>query len=92
MLILIVIFYFSLFICNKTDDPNRVPTKCEVCKLLAKELTDNLQQHNSPAAIDIGYSLDDGPKKKTKYADSYVRHINLKSSFDNCLFKRNTSD
>lgn len=69
---------FRYFLClcffasNFADDPNRLPTKCEVCKLLAEELTENLQAHNSPMVIETGYSLDAKQAKKTKYADSYV--------------------
>ena len=59
------------------DDPNRLPTKCEVCKLLAQELTENLQKHNSPMVIETSYSLDEKQARKTKYADSYVCRIRL---------------
>ena len=42
-----------------------------VCKLLAQELTENFQEHNSPSVIETSYSLDDKQPKKTKYSDSY---------------------
>lgn len=61
-----------LFTSSLADDPNRLPTKCEVCKLLAQELTENLQAHNSPMVIETSYSLDSKQAKKTKYTDSYV--------------------
>ena len=43
-----------------------------VCKLLAEELTENFQAHNSPSVIETSYSLDAKQPKKTKYSDSYV--------------------
>lgn len=80
----------SLLIVILTDDPNRLPTKCEVCKLLAQELTENLQEHNSPMVIETGYSLDEKQARKTKYADSYVLDF-FKIEFDRSkIFSRET--
>ena len=41
-----------------------------VCKLLAQELSENFQEHNSASVIDTSYSLDAKPTKRTKYSDS----------------------
>ncbi|CAF0751415.1 unnamed protein product [Didymodactylos carnosus] len=76
----IILLFLSLkVILTISDDPNRLPTKCEVCKLLAQELTDNLQAHGSHEVIDTGYSLDDrsNAKNKKKYSESETRLIEV---------------
>ncbi|CAF2361940.1 unnamed protein product [Rotaria sp. Silwood2] len=75
MLVYFVFVNLCLFSINFADDPNRLPTKCEVCKLLAQELTENFQEHNSPSVIETSYSLDAKQPKKTKYSDSETRLI-----------------
>lgn len=75
MICLSVILCFLFFRSTLADDPKRVPTKCEVCKLLAQELTENFQERNSPAVIETGYSFDNTKAKKMKYSDSETRLI-----------------
>ncbi|CAF1253380.1 unnamed protein product [Adineta steineri] len=75
MFVYFIFINFCLFSINFADDPNRLPTKCEVCKLLTQELTENFQQHNSPSVIETSYSFDDKQPKKTKYSDSETRLI-----------------
>ncbi len=55
-----------------------------VCKLLAQELTENFQEHNSPSVIETSYSLDAKQPKKTKYSDSYVLNGISSSHFFIC--------
>ncbi|CAF1333828.1 unnamed protein product [Adineta ricciae] len=75
MLLSFILIPFCLFTINFADDPNRLPTKCEVCKLLAQELTESFQEHNSPSVIETSYSLDAKQPKKIKYSDSETRLI-----------------
>ncbi|CAF3352153.1 unnamed protein product [Rotaria sp. Silwood1] len=75
MFVYFVFVNLCLFSINFADDPNRLPTKCEVCKLLAQELTENFQEHNSPSVIETSYSLDAKQPKRTKYSDSETRLI-----------------
>ncbi|CAF4038297.1 unnamed protein product, partial [Rotaria magnacalcarata] len=47
----------------------------EHAKLLAQELTENFQAHNSPSVIETSYSLDNKQPKRTKYSESETRLI-----------------
>jgi len=74
-----VLFVTSLV---QADDPNRLPTRCETCKYLANELSENLLKLNSYDYIDTSYSIDDRLQKKkaTKYRDSEARIIEVMES------------
>lgn len=51
-------------------------SRCEVCKILATELQNRLEETGKVHdVIEIGYSLDVQPKKKTKYQKSELRLI-----------------
>ena len=66
ILISIYVVYFSFYL---------------VCKLLAQELTENFNEHNSPSVIETSYSLDSKQSKKTKYSDSYVLYLDFLSFY-----------
>lgn len=66
----------------QSDDPNRLPTKCETCKYVAEEISYSLMnQFNSFENIETGYNIDErlDQKKgqKKKYRDSEVRFIEV---------------
>jgi len=52
----------------------RYATKCEVCKLVTKELKERLESTDSSDVIETGYNID-GSKKKTKYNKSELRLV-----------------
>jgi hypothetical protein len=64
------------------DGSNRIPTKCETCKLMAIELTEALRKLDSNEALDSRFRLDDDyQKRRTKqYKDSYE----IEESFLSC--------
>jgi hypothetical protein len=79
-----------LFSVCQSDDPNRLPTKCETCKYVAEEISYSLMnQFNSFENIETGYNIDerlDQKKAKKKYRDSEVRFIEvIESVCDNIL-------
>ncbi|CAH1643271.1 unnamed protein product [Spodoptera littoralis] len=62
---------------SEEDVGVKYANRCEVCKILATELQERLEQTGKVHdVIEIGYSLDDvQPKKKTKYQKSELRLI-----------------
>lgn len=77
ILSLFALFYLARII--RTDDPNRLPTRCETCKYLTTEIAESLLKHNSHELIETAYSLDErlSKKKSKKYLDSEVRLIEV---------------
>ncbi|XP_034242477.1 protein canopy 4 [Thrips palmi] len=78
---LIVILLAIPYIClagKEEDEGVKFANKCEVCKILAIELENRLEETGkSKDVIEIGYSLDDAgsKKKKTKYKKSELRLV-----------------
>lgn len=62
---------------SEEDVGVKYANRCEVCKILATELQNRLEETGKVhEVIEIGYSLDDvQPKKKTKYQKSELRLI-----------------
>ena len=70
----IFLIFLTLNFCH-ADDPNRLPTKCEICKYLTQEISESLLKHNSPELIETGYNIDErldnkANRPKKKYRDS----------------------
>jgi protein canopy 3/4 len=67
----------DLDIKSEEDVGVKYANRCEVCKILATELQNRLEETGKVHdVIEIGYSLDDvQPKKKTKYQKSELRLI-----------------
>ncbi|RNA02261.1 canopy -like protein [Brachionus plicatilis] len=76
---LIISIVFFLLESYYSDDPNRLPTKCETCKYLTNEIAESLLSHNSPELIETGYNFDErlDKKKAKKYQDSEIRLIEV---------------
>ncbi|XP_013196159.2 protein canopy 4 [Amyelois transitella] len=62
---------------SEEDVGVKYANRCEVCKILATELQDRLEETGKVHdVIEVGYSLDDiQPKKKTSYQKSELRLI-----------------
>jgi len=62
-----------------SDDPNRLPTKCETCKYLTNEIAESFLRHDSTENIETGYNIDErlNKKQKTRYVDSELRLIEV---------------
>uniref|UniRef100_A0A8D8R0A7 Protein canopy 4 n=1 Tax=Cacopsylla melanoneura TaxID=428564 RepID=A0A8D8R0A7_9HEMI len=73
-----LIIYVSIS-CNSItpeDEGVKYASKCEACKVLAIELESSLDETGkSNDVIQLGYSLDDKNKKKTKYKKSELRLV-----------------
>ncbi|XP_053199409.1 protein canopy 4 [Scomber japonicus] len=72
------LYILALFcVCSlvKTEDDERLPNKCEVCKFLSVELQDALEKSSrSKEVLEVGQVLDTGKrKKKIKYNTSETR-------------------
>ncbi|XP_030029693.1 protein canopy homolog 3 [Manduca sexta] len=84
---MLLIFILSIVTCGLSNKDVEVKSeedvgvkyanRCEVCKILATELQNRLEETGKiHEVIEIGYSLDDvQPKKKTKYQKSELRLI-----------------
>lgn len=58
------------------DEGVKYASKCEVCKVLSIELESRLAETGkSNDVIELGYSIDDKNKKKTKYKKSELRLV-----------------
>ncbi|KAK3927875.1 Protein canopy 4 [Frankliniella fusca] len=77
--ILIVLLGFYECLAGKEEEEGvKFANKCEVCKILAIELENRLEETGkSQDVIEIGYSLDDTglKKKRTKYKKSELRLV-----------------
>ncbi|XP_026764450.1 protein canopy homolog 4 [Galleria mellonella] len=72
-----IIYTYDNEIKSEADVGVKYANTCEVCKILATELQERLEETGKVHdVIEIGYSLDDvQPKKKTKYQKSELRLI-----------------
>jgi hypothetical protein len=69
---LVVVSVLFVFTLAWDDHTNRIPTKCETCKLMAIELTEALRKLDSNEELDSRFRLDDDftKRKSKKYKDS----------------------
>ncbi|KAE8746024.1 hypothetical protein FOCC_FOCC007282 [Frankliniella occidentalis] len=78
---ILFILFLSVYKCfagKEEEEGVKFANKCEVCKILAIELENRLEETGkSRDVIEIGYSLDDTglKKKKTKYKKSELRLV-----------------
>ncbi|KAI0979461.1 hypothetical protein GJ496_000899 [Pomphorhynchus laevis] len=73
MNLIITLLVILLNCYTHADDPDRQLSKCEVCKFLAVELSENLRDHNSTDRLQLSYNLDDMDKRTISYQTSETR-------------------
>ncbi|XP_060551951.1 protein canopy 4-like [Ruditapes philippinarum] len=78
LVILTCLLSFVVYCCAEEEDKGPVipPSKCEVCKYLATELKDRLEETGkTKEVLEIGHGLDSKKKKKIKYNTAELRLI-----------------
>ena len=67
----ICLFYIIIFVHQSKaweEEPNRLPSKCEVCKFLTHEVARNLAKLNSnDVIVDEYFNLESSKMKKKKF-------------------------
>lgn len=76
-LLLIVVWIAHVSSVTEEDEGVKYANRCEVCKILAVELQDRLEETGKThEVIETGYAVDDvKPKKKTEYQKSELRLV-----------------
>ncbi|KAJ8945059.1 hypothetical protein NQ314_009326 [Rhamnusium bicolor] len=75
--ILVLLFFTKVQSETEEDHGVKYANKCEVCKILANELQDRLEETGKTSeVIETGYAVDDvKPKKKKEYKKSELRLV-----------------
>ncbi|KAI5727666.1 protein canopy homolog 3 [Diaphorina citri] len=90
LVLYIYLYEFCVFAITPEDEGVKYASKCEVCKVLATELESRLDETGkSNDVIELGYSIDDKNKKKTKYKKSELRLVESLEGLCNRILEYN---